>query len=143
MPIWTLYTDGASGSDGSGAGLILTNPNGKEITYALRFDFPTSNNEAEYEYLIAGLELALRLEVRHLQIFTDSLLVTNHVKGTYEAREESMKWTSPRVPPNPDNWDTDFLQSFDLSIYDFYGFLHKMELVINMNSIQWNSNSSE
>ncbi|GKA15121.1 reverse transcriptase domain-containing protein [Tanacetum coccineum] len=91
MPVWTLYTDGASGSDGSGAGLILTDLVGKEITYALRFDFPTSNNKGEYEALIAGLELALRVEVRHLQVFTDSLLVTNHVKGAYKAREESMK----------------------------------------------------
>ncbi|PWA52297.1 ribonuclease H-like domain-containing protein [Artemisia annua] len=54
-------------------------------------DFPTSNNETEYEALIAGLELAIRLEVRHLQVFTDLLLVTNHVKRTYEAREELMK----------------------------------------------------
>ncbi|GJY13908.1 reverse transcriptase domain-containing protein [Tanacetum coccineum] len=91
MPIWTLYTDGASGSDSSGAGLILTDLDRKEITYALRFGFPTSNNEAEYETLIAGLELTLRLEVCHLQVFTDSVLVTNHVKGTYEAREELMK----------------------------------------------------
>ncbi|GJZ07925.1 mutator type transposase [Tanacetum coccineum] len=49
----TLYTDEAFRSDGSGEGLILTAPDGKEITYALRFDFPTSNNEAEYEALIA------------------------------------------------------------------------------------------
>ncbi|GKB30795.1 reverse transcriptase domain-containing protein [Tanacetum coccineum] len=75
-PIWTLYIDEASGSDGSRAGLILIVPDGKEIPYALRFDLPTSNNEAEYEALIAGLELALRLEVRHLQVFTDSLLIS-------------------------------------------------------------------
>ncbi|GKD23813.1 suppressor of mec-8 and unc-52 protein homolog 1, partial [Tanacetum coccineum] len=47
---------GASSAEGSGAGLILTDPNGQEVTYALRFDFKTSNNEAEYEALIAGLE---------------------------------------------------------------------------------------
>nr|GEU83813.1 reverse transcriptase domain-containing protein [Tanacetum cinerariifolium] len=57
---------GAFGSDGSGAGLILIDLDGKEITYALWFNFPTSNNEAEYEAIIAGLELALRLEVHHL-----------------------------------------------------------------------------
>ncbi|GJY94691.1 reverse transcriptase domain-containing protein [Tanacetum coccineum] len=89
MPVWTLYTDGASGNEGAGAGLILTDPEGNEITYALRFEFPTSNNESEYEALIA--KLSTRLEVHHLQVFTDSLLVTNHVNGTYEAREESMK----------------------------------------------------
>ncbi|XP_071717825.1 uncharacterized protein [Rutidosis leptorrhynchoides] len=48
---WKLYTDGASISDGSGAGLMLVNPKGKEFTYALRFEFDTTNNEAEYEAL--------------------------------------------------------------------------------------------
>jgi hypothetical protein len=41
--------------------------------------------------LIPGLELAVRLEVNHIQVFSDSLLVTNHVKGAYEAQEGSMK----------------------------------------------------
>ncbi|GJS44893.1 ARID DNA-binding domain-containing protein [Tanacetum coccineum] len=54
--MWTLFTDGASSIEGSGAGLILTDPNGQEVTYALRFDFKTSNNEAEYEALIARLD---------------------------------------------------------------------------------------
>nr|GEU67330.1 reverse transcriptase domain-containing protein [Tanacetum cinerariifolium] len=49
---WTLFTDGSSCVDGSGAGLILTNPDGIEFTYALRFQFAASNNEAEYEALI-------------------------------------------------------------------------------------------
>ncbi|XP_071727859.1 uncharacterized protein [Rutidosis leptorrhynchoides] len=57
---WTLYTDGASSTNGSGAGLILTDPHGKEITYALQFEYHTSNNEAEYEAFIAGLEHVTR-----------------------------------------------------------------------------------
>nr|GFB59144.1 RVT_3 domain-containing protein [Tanacetum cinerariifolium] len=44
--------------DGSGAGLILTNPKGAEFTYALRFKFKATNNEDEYEALIAGLRIA-------------------------------------------------------------------------------------
>ncbi|GKA23181.1 reverse transcriptase domain-containing protein [Tanacetum coccineum] len=55
---WTLFTDGSSCVDGSGAGLILTSPEGTEFTYALRFQFTASNNEAEYEALIAGLWIA-------------------------------------------------------------------------------------
>ncbi|GJZ12972.1 reverse transcriptase domain-containing protein [Tanacetum coccineum] len=51
---WRLYTDGASNSDGSGAGLMLIDPKGKEYTYALRFEFETTNNEAEYKALLAG-----------------------------------------------------------------------------------------
>ncbi|GKA67884.1 hypothetical protein Tco_0767801 [Tanacetum coccineum] len=41
--------------EGSRAGLILKIPEGAEFTYALRFEFDASNNEAEYEALIAGL----------------------------------------------------------------------------------------
>ena len=48
---WVLFTDGSSCVDGSGAGLILTNPEGVEFTYALRFEFTATNNEAEYEAL--------------------------------------------------------------------------------------------
>ena len=56
---WILFTDGSSCVDGSGAGLILTNPEGMEFTYALRFEFTATNNEAEYEALIAGLRIAM------------------------------------------------------------------------------------
>ncbi|GJR99279.1 reverse transcriptase domain-containing protein [Tanacetum coccineum] len=51
---WILFTDGSSCTDGSRAGLILTNPKGMEFSYALRFRFDATNNEEEYEALIAG-----------------------------------------------------------------------------------------
>ncbi|GJW57157.1 reverse transcriptase domain-containing protein [Tanacetum coccineum] len=44
-------------------GLILTNPEGMEFTYALRFEFTATNNEAEYEALIAALCIAARMGV--------------------------------------------------------------------------------
>ncbi|GJU86593.1 reverse transcriptase domain-containing protein [Tanacetum coccineum] len=55
--------DGSSCTDGSRAGLILTNPEGMEFTYALRFRFDATNNEAEYEALIAGLRIAKQIVV--------------------------------------------------------------------------------
>ena len=58
LPIWRLSVDGATNAQGSGAGLILTSPNGIDVEYALRFGFQASNNEAEYEAVIAGLNLA-------------------------------------------------------------------------------------
>ncbi|GJT33294.1 reverse transcriptase domain-containing protein [Tanacetum coccineum] len=58
---WILFTDGSSCINGSGAGLILTNPEGIEITYALRFRFDATNNEAEYEDLIARLRIAKQI----------------------------------------------------------------------------------
>ncbi|GJY85972.1 reverse transcriptase domain-containing protein [Tanacetum coccineum] len=87
---WTLFTDGSSCIDGSGAGLILTNPEGVEFTYAMRFRFEATNNEAEYEALIAGLWIAEQMGVKNLQANVDSRLVANQVNGSYVAKESGM-----------------------------------------------------
>ncbi|GKB50805.1 reverse transcriptase domain-containing protein [Tanacetum coccineum] len=87
---WTLFTDGSSCVDGSGAGLILTSLEGTEFTYALRFQFTASNNEAEYEALIVGLWIAAHIGVRNVYVSVDSKLVANQVLGTYVAKEENM-----------------------------------------------------
>ena len=90
LPIWKLSVDGASNAQGSGAGLILTSPEGIDIEYALRFGFHTSNNEAEYEAVIAGLNLAHSLEVDQLEVYSDSQLVVRQIEDTYEAKSEMM-----------------------------------------------------
>ncbi|GKB28259.1 reverse transcriptase domain-containing protein [Tanacetum coccineum] len=87
---WILFTDGSSCIDGSGVGLIITNPEGMEFTYALRFRFNATNNEAEYEALIAGLRIAEQMGVKNLQANVDSRLVANRVNGTYVAKEPGM-----------------------------------------------------
>ncbi|XP_076924710.1 uncharacterized protein LOC143587251 [Bidens hawaiensis] len=90
-PWWKLYTDGASNEEGSGVGLILVCPEGIELTYAIRLSFPSTNNEAEYESLLAGLRIARGLRVRKVQAHVDSLLVANQVGGTYNANDQKMK----------------------------------------------------
>ncbi|GJT11164.1 reverse transcriptase domain-containing protein [Tanacetum coccineum] len=87
---WILFTDGSSCVDGSEAGMILTNPEGMEFTYALRFRFEATNNEAKYEALIAGLRIAEQMGVKNLQVNVDSRLVANQVNGTYIAKEADM-----------------------------------------------------
>ncbi|GJV83137.1 reverse transcriptase domain-containing protein, partial [Tanacetum coccineum] len=77
-------------TDGFGAGLILTNPEGIEFTYALRFMFDATNNEAEYEALISGLKIEEQMGVKNLQANVDSRLVANQVNGTYVAKETDM-----------------------------------------------------
>ena len=90
LPIWKLSVDGASNAQGSGASLILTSPEGIDIEYALRFGFHASNNEAEYEAVIAGLNLAHSLEVDQLEVYSDSQLVVRQIEDTYEAKSEKM-----------------------------------------------------
>ena len=90
LSTWKLFVDGASNAQRSGAGLILTSPEGIDIEYALRFGFHTSNNEAEYEAVIAGLNLAHSLEVDQLEVYSDSQLVVRQIEDTYEAKSERM-----------------------------------------------------
>ena len=90
LPIWKLFVDRASKAQESGAGLILTSPEGIAIEYALRFGFHASNNEAEYEAVIAGLNLTHSLEVDQLEVYSDSQLVVKQIEDTYEAKSERM-----------------------------------------------------
>ncbi|GKA85584.1 reverse transcriptase domain-containing protein, partial [Tanacetum coccineum] len=87
---WILFTDESSCTNGFGAGLILTNPEGMKFTYALRFRFDATNNEAIYEALIARLKIADQMGVKNLQANVDSRLVANQVNGTYVAKETDM-----------------------------------------------------
>ena len=90
LPIWRLSVDGAANAQGSGVGLILTSLEGIDIEYALRFGFRASNNEAEYEAIIAGLNLAHSMEVDQLEVCSDSQLVVKQIEDSYEARGEKM-----------------------------------------------------
>ncbi|XP_074377935.1 uncharacterized protein LOC141719453 [Apium graveolens] len=87
---WVLHFDGASKIKSSGAGLVLQNPDGFMIEYALKLDFPTTNYEAEYEALIAGLGLARVVRAKNLKVSEDSRLVVAQVNGEFESKDETM-----------------------------------------------------
>ena len=87
---WTLRVDGASQSSGSGVGLLLQSPTGEQLEQAILLGFPASNNEAEYEAILFGLDLALALSVSRLRIYSDSQLVVRHVQKEYKAKDKRM-----------------------------------------------------
>ncbi|GAV84179.1 RVT_3 domain-containing protein [Cephalotus follicularis] len=87
---WRLSVDGSSCLTCSGAGVLLVSPSGWTLEYALRFGFKATNNEAEWEALIAGLTIAKHLEVRRIEVSSDSQLVVGLASGEYELREDSM-----------------------------------------------------
>jgi len=64
---WLLSVDGSSNRKGSEAGVILKGPGQIAVKQSIRFGFTTSNNQTEYEALIAGLRLAKDLGVRNLK----------------------------------------------------------------------------
>ncbi|KAL0458758.1 UNVERIFIED_CONTAM: hypothetical protein Slati_0503000 [Sesamum latifolium] len=87
---WLLHVDGSSTTQGSGVGIVITTPQGKDLEFAIKFDFKASNNEAEYEALVIGMRMAHEAGARHLLAYSDSQLVAKQVEGTYEAKEENM-----------------------------------------------------
>ena len=83
---WILNVDGSSNFRGSGLGLVLTSPNRDKIEQSIKCGFRATNNEVEYEALIAGLSLAQEMGVEQLKILSDSQLVVNQINGSYQAR---------------------------------------------------------
>nr|GEV66997.1 reverse transcriptase domain-containing protein [Tanacetum cinerariifolium] len=85
-----LYTNGASSAKGSGVRLVLISPIKTEYTYALRLNFKSTNNQAEYEALLSGLRIAKKIRVQSLSVNVDSKLVANQINVNYEACKENM-----------------------------------------------------
>ena len=54
-------------------------------------DFPTTNNVAKYEALVAALDLAKAAGATSVVIYCDSQVVTNQVNGDYECKGKRMK----------------------------------------------------
>ncbi|VVA37970.1 PREDICTED: RVT_3 domain-containing, partial [Prunus dulcis] len=77
QPLWTLYVDSSSNAQGCGAGLVLISPDKVFLKYAIRFKFHAFNNVAEYEALLAGLQLAKEMDTKQIQIFNDSQLIVH------------------------------------------------------------------
>jgi len=82
--------DGASNLRGSGAGIVLEGPEGVLIEQSLRFAFKASNNQAEYEALIAGMLLAKEMGITRLLVKSDSALVAGQVTGEFQARDPQL-----------------------------------------------------
>ena len=69
----------------------MQSPEGDRLTYKVRLQYQTTNNEVKYEALFKGLELAKSIRVKSILILGDFQLVMGQVNGTCEAKEERMK----------------------------------------------------
>lgn len=69
---------------------MLESPEGIKLKRSLRPGFPASNNEVEYESLVAELRAAMQLGAVELEVYLDSRLVVSQVKGSFEVRDPRM-----------------------------------------------------
>lgn len=88
-----LRTDGAArGNPGpAGIGVILESPKGKVIAEAWRGIGWATNNVAEYQALIEGLEVARRKGVEEIEVLLDSVLLVEQMKGAYKVKSPALK----------------------------------------------------
>ncbi|XP_074304558.1 uncharacterized protein LOC141639296 [Silene latifolia] len=90
LPPWQMYFDGAARKDGAGAEVVFVTPQNHLMPYSFTLTQLCSNNMAEYQALILGLQMAIEIGVRDMDIYGDSKLVVNQVLGEYEVKKEDL-----------------------------------------------------
>ena len=85
--MWTLYVDGSCNNKQYGAGVVLKSPNGIKVEQSLHFNFNASNNQVEYEALIAGLNLTEDMGVKQLRCLTDSHLTVGQINVAFQVKD--------------------------------------------------------
>ena len=88
-----LYVDGASsGNPGPcGSAALLKTPDGVTILERARAFGPATNNVAEYQAVILGLEMAADFKPRRLTIRSDSELLVRQLAGQYKVKAPHLK----------------------------------------------------
>ncbi|KAL0431123.1 UNVERIFIED_CONTAM: hypothetical protein Sradi_0738300 [Sesamum radiatum] len=76
---WLLHVDGSSTIQGSGAGIVIISPQGEDLEFTVKFGFKASNNEAEYETLMADMKMTHEAGTQHLIAYSDSQLVVKQI----------------------------------------------------------------
>lgn len=89
-PTWVAHVDGSSAGGGSGAGVVFRGPDREELRYALKFDFPATNNEAEYEAVLLAMEIARQMGITGIEIRSDSRVIVEQINGSYATQETRM-----------------------------------------------------
>ncbi|KAH0727912.1 hypothetical protein KY289_003961 [Solanum tuberosum] len=77
--------------EGAGAGVIFVTSREEILPYSFTLTQCCSNNVAEYQALILGLEMAVDMKQLHLQVFGDSELVINQLLGSYEVKKPELR----------------------------------------------------
>ncbi|HEX9445861.1 MAG TPA: ribonuclease HI family protein [Candidatus Binatia bacterium] len=89
---WLLMVDGASrGNPGeAGSGAVIYDDAGRTVRELTRYLGRVTNNVAEYEGLLMGLEEALKLGVKRLRVQSDSELLVRQLNGVYRVKHENL-----------------------------------------------------
>jgi len=89
---YTLHTDGgARGNPGPAAIGVVLKRDGQPLDSIAKTIGSTTNNQAEYQALVAGLELAIKHDISELDVFADSELIIKQVRGEYKVKNSELR----------------------------------------------------
>nr|ABB47141.1 retrotransposon protein, putative, unclassified [Oryza sativa Japonica Group] len=87
---WSLFFDGSVCTHGCGIGLVIISPLGASFEFAYTIKPDATNNQAEYEAVLKGLQLLKEVEADAIEIMGDSLLVICQLAGEYECKNDTL-----------------------------------------------------
>ena len=87
---WGLIFDGAVNVYGNRIWAVMITPKGTHLPFSTRLLFDCTNNIAEYEACIMGIEEAIDMRIKNIDIYGDSALVINQIKGEWETRHSGL-----------------------------------------------------
>jgi ribonuclease HI len=88
---WALFIDGSSCGKGGGVGILLISPRGEMFEFAIPIQPTVTNNQAEYEALLRGLQYLKEAGAVSVEIYGDSELVIKQLNGQYECKSDALR----------------------------------------------------
>jgi ribonuclease HI len=88
---WALFFDGSSCGKGGGVGIILISPRGEMFEFAIPIQPTVTNNQAEYEELLRGLQYLKEAGAVSVEIYEDSELVIKKLNSQYECKSDALR----------------------------------------------------
>jgi ribonuclease HI len=90
-PVWKMFFDGASSSEGAGAGVVFISPCQEVVSLSYKLEFEATNNMAEYEALVLGMRAAKEMGIEEIAIFGDAELIIQQVRNAYRAHNPRLR----------------------------------------------------
>ena len=85
-----MYFDGASNTLGRGVKIVLISPEGNHYPFIAKLNFECTNNVAEYEACVLGLQATIEKKIKKLIVYGDSALVICQLNGEWEPRDSKL-----------------------------------------------------
>jgi hypothetical protein len=87
---WKLFFDGSACREAQGVRVVLISPIGAVFEQSVHLEYFCTNNQAEYEAILLGLQILSFMGVKHVEAFGDSLLVVQQITGTFQCLDGSL-----------------------------------------------------